>query len=129
MSYPWPSFGGFHFQRTEVPIQRSDSGWNVVLSVAEQRPLGSATSSILVMAVGSQRRRFECYMAPDRFATLQALLNTTAAFTDWDSPTPNSRQAFLRSVIQVDRTPILESRCPAGVTPNSVRVRVELVSQ
>ncbi len=129
MSYPWPSFGGFHFQKNERPIPKSDSGWNVVLSVTEQRPLGTATSSIVVMAVGSQRRRFECYLSPNRFATLQALLNTTAAFTDWDRPTPNSRQAFLRSVVQLDRTPVLESRCPDGVTPNSVRARVELVSQ
>ncbi|KKL78763.1 hypothetical protein LCGC14_2021590 [marine sediment metagenome] len=129
MSYPWPSFGAFHFKKSELPIMRTDSGWNAILSATEQRPLGTATSSIVVMAVGSQRRRFECYLAPDRFATLQALLNTTATFTDWDRPTPNSRQAFLRSVVQLDRTPVLESRCAEGVMPNSVRARVELVSQ
>ena len=125
--FPWASFGTFNFQRNERPIWGSDSGWNRKPSVSQQRPLGSAIDSIVTLAVGSSVRVFECYLTPARFATFQALMNSTADFTDWDRPTPTSISAYLHAVEQVDRT--IQRTCDAGTDPKTVRVRVGLVSQ
>ena len=127
MPYPWPSFGGFYFQANERPVWGSDSGWNRTPSISQQRPLGSSIDSIVTLAIGSAVRVFECYMTPARFATFQALLNTTALFTDWDRPVPTSYSAYLAAVEQVDRT--IQRTCDAGTEPKTVRVRVGLVSQ
>lgn len=128
MPYPWPSFGSFRFAKDERVVFDTDNGWLRQPSISEQRPLGSATSSIVTLAIGSARRTFECRLTPARFAALEALVNTTALFTDWDRPTPDSRQAFLRSVTPLDRSEVLVCRND-GSTPNTVRVRVELISQ
>lgn len=128
MPYPWPSFGGFRFLRNEQVLHVSDSGWSRNLALSQQKPLGSATDNIVTLAVGSAVRTFECYLTPSRFSTLEALVNTTALFTDWDRPTPDSRQAFLRRVNQVRRTDVRVCINNGG-TPNSIRARVELVSQ
>ncbi len=128
MPFPWSSFGAFKFQRREQVLHDTDSGWSRTPAISQQRPLGSAIDSIVTLAVGSAVRTFECYLTPARFITLEALVNTSALFTDWDRPTPDSRQAFLRRVSQVRRTDVLV-RSSNGVTPNSIRARVELVSQ
>lgn len=132
MPFPWPSFGGFRFLGVnERPIFRTDRGWNISITTSRQRPLGTATDSIVTLAIGSASRSFELYLTPARFATLQALVNTTALFTDWDRPDPDSRQAFLASVMQLDRTPVKVCDSNGNPTrfPNRVRARVELISQ
>lgn len=128
MPFPWPSFGGFRFLGVdERPVFRTDSGWNRRISTSRQRPLGTATDSIVTLAVGSASRAFEVHLTPARLAILEALVNTTALFTDWERPNPDSRQAFLMAVTQLDRTVV--KVCSDGGTPNRIRVRVELVSQ
>ncbi len=129
MPFPWPSFGSFKFSGVdERSIFKTDLGWNRRISTSRQRPLGTGTDSIVTLAVGSASRTFEVRLTPARLATLEALVNTTALFTDWDRPTPDSRQAFLASVTQLDRT--LIKLCDTnGVIPNRIRVRVELISQ
>lgn len=128
MPYPWPSFGTFYFGRRERAIHTTDSGWGRNISVSQQRPLGTAIDSVVALAVGSAVRTFECYLTPTRFAVLEALVNTTALFTDWDRPTPDSRSAYLRRLSPVNRSGVLVCN-DDGETPNSVRARVELVSQ
>lgn len=128
MPYPWPSFGSFRFSREERAIFDTDEGWERQPAISQQRPLGSAIDSIVTLAIGSASRTFECRLTPARFTALEALLTTTALFTDWDRPTPDSRQAFLRAVTPLDRTDVLICRND-GSTPNTVRVRVELISQ
>lgn len=128
MSYPWPSFStDFLFQRDEQPIFGTDTGWARAPSYSRSRPLGSATDSIVVLAIGSAIRSFECYLSPDRFDTLEGYINTSASFTDWERPTPDSRDAFLLQITPLD--PDVRVVCSDGVTRKRIRTRVDLVSQ
>lgn len=126
MAYPWPGFSSFLFRRDEQPLFQTDTGWNRRPSISRARPLGSATDSLVTLAVGSAVRSFECYLSPSRFAALEALVNTSEAFTDWERPTPNSQSAFLLRVTQMEWLAVL---CDDGVTRKRIRARVELVSQ
>lgn len=126
MAYPWAGFGSFLFQSTEHPLDDTDTGWNRTPSVAQSRPLGSATDNIVALAVGSSARSFESHFAPDRFATLQALVNTTGLFVGWDRPTPDSQSAYLQRVTRLSTVGVL---CEDGTTRKRIRTLVELVSQ
>jgi hypothetical protein len=126
MAYPWASFGAFLFQKEERPLHGSDSGWNRSPSVSRSRPLGASTDDIVALAIGSAERSFECHLTPSRFATLQALVNTTGTFVDWDRPTPDSRSAYLQRVTQVSWVAAL---CEDGTTQRKIRTRFDLVSQ
>ena len=126
MPYPWPSFGSFLFARDETPIWGSDQGWRRSPTYARRRPLGSATDSVLTLAIGSADRSFELYLSPSRLAILEALVNTSALFTDWERPTPDSRTALLSLVEPLEW---LAVACTDGTTQKRVRVNVVLVSQ
>lgn len=126
MAYPWPGFGSILFARDEIPIFGTDMGWQRLPSIDRARPLGSATDSIVTTAAGSATRSFEVYLSPTRLAALEALVNTTATFTDWGRPTPDSRSAFLFTLLNLER---LAVKCHDGVTRQRFRVRVELISQ
>lgn len=125
--FPWPSIGAFLFTREEQPIFGSDSGWSRSPSYENSRPLGSATDSIVTLAIGSAVRQFECYLSPARFGALEALQNTSDTFTDWERPTPDSRGAFLRRVSVLERD--IAVTCSDGTTRRRWRTLVELVSQ
>lgn len=103
MGYPWPSFGSFVFTRSESALWGTDIGWILSPSIAQTRPLGSNVDHIVATAIGSRTRQFEVNLEPDRQAQLEALINTTAIFTDWERPSPDSRRAFLASVTPVDK--------------------------
>ena len=126
MSFPWSGFASFLFTREEIPIFGTDMGWQRLPSIDRTRPLGSATDSIVTTAAGSATRSFEIYLSPTRLAALEALVNTTATFTDWERPTPDSRSAFLRALLNLER---LAVKCNDGTTRQRFRVRVELISQ
>lgn len=124
--YPWPSFGNFLFTRDESSLQRSDRGWNRTPSYARSRALGSASDNVVTMAVGSSERSFEVYLTPARLAVLAALVNTVAAFTDWERPTPDSRDALLMKVEQREWAAV---RCSDGSTQKRIRTQVTLLEQ
>lgn len=125
MPYPFPSFGGFNFQRSEYPIFGTDQGWNISPSYQRSRPLGSAIDVIVTSSIGSADRSFECYLTPERYQQLFNMVNTRAVFTDWDRPTPDSRNAFLSEISRVDEA---YSNMKAGPTVRKFRTRVALVS-
>jgi hypothetical protein len=100
--YPWASIGGFLFKRSESPVYGTDIGWIQTPIYVRQTPLGSGGDTIVTTALGSMERGFEIYIADDRFAILKAMANAAYLFTDWTKPTPDSRQAFLSSVVQQD---------------------------
>ena len=126
MTYPFAGFGAFLFQREEWPIFGTDSGWNREPSIDQSRPLGSARDSIVTLAIGSAIRSFECWLSPARYVVLAALINTTAVFTDWDRPMPNTGSAFLKNVSQIGWGAV---DCRNGNTQKRIRVRVELIGQ
>ena len=126
MAFPFAGFSSFLFTREEIPIFGTDLGWQRLPSIDRTRPLGSATDSIVTTAAGSATRAFELYLDPTRLAALEALVNTTATFTDWERPTPDSRSAFLSTLLNLQR---LAVKCHDGVTRQRFRVRVELISQ
>lgn len=128
MAYPWAGFGTFLFQRDEQPIFGTDTSWGGRQpSYAQSRPLGSAIDSIVTMAIGSAQRQFECHLSPDRFDVLEALVNTSALFTDWKRPTPDSRNAVLMTLIPTDQ--YVTFLCSDGVTRRRIRCTATLVSQ
>lgn len=124
--YPFPSFGSFVFKKSETVLWGSDQGWSLAPSYVQVRPVGSSTDHIAATAIGSATRTFEVNLEPARFAELQNLLNTTAEFTDWERPTPDSRSAFLSDVSPQEKA-FHQDR--AGLTKPTIRVRVSLVSQ
>lgn len=128
MSYPWPSFGAaFLFERSEQPLYGSDLGWNSQSpTIDRRRPLGSATDSIVTLAVGSAERTFEVYLTPTRARVLEALVTTTAVLTDWEKPDPDSRAAYLLSVVRLE---LLKSVCFDGVTLARWRCALHFISQ
>ena len=126
MAYPFAGFGSFLFRDSERPMVDTDTSWAVKPTIARSRPLGSATDNIRTMAIGSAERSFELRMDEDRYATLQALINTVGAFTDWTRPTPDSRQAYLANATIVAH---VASISRTGKGHRKYRVRVELISQ
>lgn len=126
MSFPWPSFGTFVFKRDETELWGSDQGWALSPSYAQMRPIGSTKDHIVATAIGSASRSFECYLEPSRFLSLQAKINTVDDFTDWERPTPDSRQAMLMEVVPVEKT---FHRDRTGLTKPVIRTRVTLLSQ
>jgi len=128
MPYPFASFGAFYFQRSEWPLDGTDSGWNYEPKRSIRQALGSSRDDILLLAVGSQMRQFECLLSPARLATLRGLLGTTALFTDWERPTPTSFNAYLANATQTESVAVM-CRDALGVTQKRLRVKVELISQ
>lgn len=131
MPYPFPSFGTFLFRSHdgEVPLEGSDSGWNLNLSVQSQRALGAVANTISVMAVGSQERQFDIMMTDARFQSLRAFVGTTAVFTGWalHKSTPDTFQAFLAAVRAEGS--LVRMLCADGGEQFRRRVHIELVSQ
>lgn len=126
MSYPFASFGTFLFTPDERSIEETDTHWGLSPARDTSRPLGSATDSIVTTAIGSSRRNYQAYLSPSRFASLQALMDTVADFTDWERPTPDHRNALLLSVSEVERVDVI---CSDGVTRRRIRAQISLVSQ
>lgn len=123
--YPWPSFGGFQFKPTEHEIWATDVGWVRTPSYSRDRPLGSDTDVIIALSIGSADRSFELILTPARFDALEQLMNTTAIFTDWGRPIPDSRLAFLTEVSAIEDV-ISYSR--DGTAIRKRRTRVALAS-
>jgi len=123
--YPWPSYGGFLFKRTEHEIWATDIGWVRSPSYSRDRPSGSDTDVVIALAIGSADRTFELVLTPARFDALEQLINTTAVLTDWGRPLPDSRLAFLTEV-----TPLEDviSYSPDGTSIRKRRTRVAFVS-
>lgn len=116
-------FGGFTFAAEEEPEHNQDSGWVTSLKLARASNLGSIRDSIVTLAVGSSEREFTVWLTRARYQVLQALMNTVATFTDWDSA-PDARSAFLAEVEpQQWATPTY------GDAAHTVPVRVKLLSQ
>lgn len=124
--WPWPSLGGFQFKREEQPVYGTDLGWVQNPVYIRQTPLGSGGDTIVTTALGSMERNFEVYLSEDRFAILKAMANASYLFTDWSKPRPDSRQAFLSSVIQQDIG--LHAKPDTNQTYKVSRVRVSLLS-
>lgn len=125
--YPWPSIGGFLFKREEHIIFGTDSGWISSPNYQRSRPLGTATDVIITLSIGSKERTFEVNLSLTRYNQLEAMLNTTALFTDWARPIPDSRQAFVASVTISD--PELASYKPTGIYGRKIRTKITLVTQ
>lgn len=126
MGYPWPGFGTFKFAREEQPIFGTDTLWGRSPSYSRARPLGATVDSVVTMAIGSAVRTFECYLSPDRFDELEALVNTSGSFVDWKRPFPDSRDAFLLQLTIID--PDVRVVCSDGVTRQRVRTKLDLMS-
>jgi hypothetical protein len=126
MSFPFAGFSSYLFANDERPVRDSDTDWNVAPTVNRSRSLGTATDRIQAMAIGSAERSFELFLEPARFATLKALINTTATFTDWTRPTPDSRSAYLQNVRSGGNIAVL---CSDGATRRKIRALVTLISQ
>lgn len=63
----------------------SDSGWNRVFDITQERELGEPTDFILNMSSGSARRNFTLRMTQAQFEDMQdTTLNQTLDFEDWD---------------------------------------------
>lgn len=122
MGYPWPSFGTFQFKREESAHFETDAGWVLAPSFVQQRPIGSTVDNVFAVSIGSATRSFEITLTRTRFLELQQFLNTTAVFTDWNRPQPDTREAFLSEV-----TPLEQVSNVALV--RKLRVRISLVSQ
>lgn len=128
MAYPWPGFGTFQFTKYERPAYNADTGWKPSISTARNRALGALTDSVVTMALGSLEREFSVMLSQSRMEELQALVGTTATFTGWTRPTPDSRPAYLESVVQ--DAEILRTSNKAGEQTDERRnVRVSLTSQ
>lgn len=125
--YPWPSFGTFVFTREEAILWGTDVGWVLAPSIAQNRAIGATRDNILATSIGSRTRSFEINLKPDRQAELESFLNTTALFTDWERPTPDSRQAFLLEVTPTDK--FFTSNRLTGRPAIARRFRISLVSQ
>lgn len=126
MPYPWPSLGAFRFTREETPIYGTDIGWQATPSYSRQRPLGSTVDVITTLSIGSYERSFEVFLSQERFDAFFTLLNSSALFTDWKRPVPDSRQAFLSEVSRVEQAGY--GRKPNGLYKPKIRTRVVLVS-
>lgn len=126
MAYPFAGFGSFLFALEETAIFGTDTGWNLSPSVARQRPLGSASDTTKVLAVGSAERSFELWLSPDRFASLQALLLTTGQLVDWERPVPDARTALMLSIRQSEWAAV---RCSDGTTQKRIRAAVAFITQ
>lgn len=125
--YPWPSFGGFLMKREEHIIYGTDTGWVLTPNYQRTRPLGTSTDVIITLSIGSKERSFEVNLSLARYNQLEAMVNTTALFTDWNRPIPDSRQAFLASVSPVD--PEVVSYKPEGIYNRKIRTKITLVTQ
>lgn len=125
--YPWPSFGAFVFKREEAILWGSDVGWILAPSFAQNRPIGATRDNVLAISIGSRVRTFEINLEPDRQVAFEALLNTTALFTDWERPTPDSRLAYLSDVTPVDK--FFHITRPGGTRTIARRFRISLISQ
>lgn len=123
--YPWAGFSSFVFTPSEQPMD--DTHWKIGPNYSRRKPLGSTVDSIVTLGIGSADRTLEdIYFEPDRFATLQSLVNTLGTFTDWDRPVPDSRSAFLANVIEVERVAVA---CADNSRRMKIKARIELVSQ
>lgn len=125
--YPWPSFGGFLFKREEHILYGTDSGWVLTPSYQRAKPLGTATDVITTLSIGSRERTFEVNLSLARYTQLEAMINTTALFTDWNRPTPDSRQSFLSGISPVD--PEVASYKPVGIYNRKIRAKITLITQ
>lgn len=121
--YPYPSFGGYQFHRDEHFY--SDTNWVKTPAYQRQRPLGSATDVAIALSIGSAERSFELYLTPARFAQIEGMLNTSALFTDWGRPVPDSRQAFLT---EVTSSQDVYSYKPTGITGRKIPTKLTFIT-
>lgn len=126
MAYPFPSFGTFLFQRDETALDGLGGWWQYRTNEARSAVAGALTDNIVLIAVGSATREFQCYLSPTRLNELRALLYSTGQFTDWNRPLPDSRSARLDEVIYNGSVPVL---CSDGVTRRRALTTVRLSSQ
>lgn len=126
MAYPWPSFSTILFQQAERPLAGSDTGWKRTPKRDRSANLGSATDSIVTLAIGSATRSWEAHFEPDRFDALEALVGSTDTLTDWEAPVPDSRAAYLESIEKVADVAVL---CTDNVTRRKLRAKVTFISQ
>lgn len=121
--YPFPSFGGFNFQREEHFY--TDTNWVKSPSYQRSKPLGSSTDVAIALSIGSSERSFELYLSPTRFAQLEGMLNTKAVLTDWARPVPDSRQAFLT---EVTANPDVYSYKPTGKVDRKIPTKITFIT-
>lgn len=126
MPYPWPSLGGFKFEKDEQALWESDAGWIPSPNYVRQRPLGTASDVVTTLSIGSMERSFEVIMTPARFNALFTLLNTKVLFTDWTRPIPDSRQVFIAEL--QPQGDVVAKGFTEGVNRRKRRVRVTLIS-
>lgn len=125
------SFGAFTFGVDEEPV--ADTGWVYPRVLADiTLPLGAARESIVYMnvpaggisgAVGSAKRTLEFYLTKAQQAALEALVNTTDVFSDWES-TPQGKTALLASCESLNAVTGWYA-----TTSQRRRVRIELIEQ
>lgn len=126
MAYPWSGFASIVFTATEQPILGTDTGWKRK-PVRDRNPnLGSAIDSIVTLAIGSAERSWEAHFEPERLAALEALMGSTDTLTDWISPQPDSRAAYLELV---DPGQSVAMICTDGSTRRKIRAKLMFVSQ
>lgn len=127
MPYPWPSFGDFYFAREERALDGLGGVWSFTPSEARSRALGSLFDTVVTLSYGSQQREFSVYLSPSRLIELRSLVTSTAIFTDWDSPVPDSRIARLDGVDAGENVAV---DCqPYGGTDRRVLCTIRLTSQ
>lgn len=121
--YPYPSFSGFQFKREEHWY--TDTNWTKSPNYQRTRPLGSATDNAIALSIGSAERSFELYLSPERYAQLEAMINTKGLLTDWGRPIPDSRQAFLTEV-----TPSQDvySYKPTGIVGRKIPTKITFIT-
>lgn len=123
--YPWPSFGGFLFIKEEHAVWGTDAGWTRVANFQRSSPLGADSDVLTALNISSYDRSFEIYLTPERFDDLEALMNSTAEFTDWSRPIPDSRTAVL---VEVSAIEDVISSSPQGTMIRKRHTKVSLVT-
>lgn len=130
--YPWASFGEMKFRREETAQWETDAGWVMTPTYMQQKILGSMVDYIVATGIGSATRTFEMILEPDRYELLRSKLNTTAQFTDWTRPLPDSRMAFLSEVTLMTNIFHFDSKGRVGRggrISRGVHIKVTLLSQ
>lgn len=128
MSYPFPSFGSFNFQRDETADWEGDVGWIPSPSYGRSRALGTNKDILTTFSIGSFERTIEVNLSWDRYQIILSLLNSYAVFTDWRRPTPESKPAFLSEVVPIRDVLVSKDLCGAqGMFKK--RTRLTFISQ
>lgn len=115
-------FGTFTLGTTEQPQYGSYSGWVRKPKYFRQTPLGAAIDVVQLLGAASRSLTFELVLTLTRFQTLEALVGTTATWTDPVDDT--ARSAMLLTAVPV------AWYIPGATTgARKLRVAVELVEQ